>query len=435
MANESAIGGFAIGWRQVASSFILLAAIAMMASSYSVLAVPLAEEFQPSRMVLMLTMTVLAAVSGILAPFLGGLMDKFSLRVLMLIGTLLLGAGYMAVSVASSFTQILVIFGLLMAPANVLLGPVAITVLLSRWFVKRRGTAIGIALAGISMGGVLFPPLIQWLLDSYEWRVALRLFVLLLMALTLPAAALVVDSPARKGLHADGADHDAEPVRPKGAAPRGSAMAILRDPTFWLLGLLFAIVLAGLKGAVTNMVPLAVDEGIDATDAAFLISIFSGSGFVSKIGFAAIADRLSPRVLTLIAFAGFAAGMVALSEASAGYWLIAAGAALAGFFGGFIVPLKSLLIPRIFGPDVVGRAMGMMSTVSLCASLGTPPLFGLIFDLTGSYSAILLVFAGLSMVAMLAIPSIRMQPRRGAPAEDAGPARPDLARSAAGPTG
>lgn len=407
---------FAIGWRQVGSAFVLLAAIAMITSSYSVIAVPLAEEFRPSRMVLMLSITVLAAVSGVLAPVLGGLMDRVSLRNLMLVGTAFLGAGFAALSYASSFTQVLVIFGLLMAPANVLLGPIAATVLLSRWFVKRRGTAIGIAVTGVAMGGVVFPPLIQWLLDGYDWRTALRIFTVLLLLIIVPAAALVVNSPAEKGLNPDGAESDPEePLSGEAAgeaAPRASSLTILADPAFWMLGLLFAVVLAGMKGMVTNLVPLATDEGIDATAAALLISIFSGCGLVAKLVFAAVADKLSLRALTLAGFAGFAAGMACLTQAAAGYWVIAFGVALVGLFGGLMVPLKSMLAPRIFGRKAVGTAMGLLSTVSLCASLATPPLFGLMYDVTGSYKAISLIFALLAVAAMLGVPYIRMHPRR-----------------------
>jgi predicted MFS family arabinose efflux permease len=402
---------FAIGWRQVASSFILLAAIAMITSSYSIVAVPLAREFQPSRMVLMLAITVVSAVSALLAPVLGSVMDRVSLRRLMLAGSLLLGSGYAALSYAGSFNQILIIFGVLIAPANVLLGPVAVTVLLSRWFAKRRGRAIGIAIAGISMGGVLFPPLIQWLLDSYEWREALRVFAVLLLLLIVPAAALVVNAPAEKGLHPDGAAIDPEATKPKHQGKPVSAVTILKDPAFWMISLLFAIVLSGMKGVVTNLAPLAIDEGIDASAAALLISVFSACGFVSKLSFAAVADMLPPRMLALLAFAGFAVGMACLSQASAGYWAIATGVGLAGLFGGLVVPLKSLLAPRVFGQGVVGRAMGLLSTVSLCVSLATPPLFGLMFDLTGSYSMICMIFAALTLAAMLAIPYIRMQPR------------------------
>jgi MFS family permease len=402
---------FALGWRQVAAAFVLLASIAMITSSYSVIAVPLAREFQPSRMVLMLGITVVAVVSGLLGPLLGTLMDRVSLKRLMLLGSLLLASGYAALSFATSFTQVLVVFGVLIAPANVLLGPVAATVLLSRWFIKRRGTAIGIAIAGVSMGGVVFPPLIQFLLDTYEWHVAMRLFALLMLAVSGCAAAMVVDSPAERGLQPDGAESDPEAPRPGAKQSQGSIAAILADPAFWLLGLLFAVVISGMKGVVTNLAPLAIDEGITASQAALLISTYSGAGFFSKLGFAALADRIGPRILTLTGFAGFAAGMACLSQAHAGYWTIAAGAAMIGLFGGLMVPLKSFLVPKIFGRQVVGRAMGLMSTLSLCASLATPPVFGLMFDLTGSYSTINLIFAVLAATAILGVPYIRMHAR------------------------
>ena len=125
-------GQFAVGWRQVAISFLLLAAAGMIASTYSLVAVPLGQEFQPSRMTLMLTMTVLSAACAVLSPVLGNLMDRMSVRLLMVGGGLCLAAGYLAISFASSFTQVLIVFG-------VLIGPVATTVLLSRWFSKKRG--------------------------------------------------------------------------------------------------------------------------------------------------------------------------------------------------------------------------------------------------------------------------------------------------------
>ncbi|MDG2003650.1 MAG: MFS transporter, partial [Novosphingobium sp.] len=218
--------------------------------------------------------------------------------------------------------------------------------------------------------------------------------------------------PTDKGVHPDGGESDPEAVaRQQSKARPASARTILTDPAFWMLGLLFSIVISGSKGMVTNLAPLAIDQGIEASAAALLISAYSASGFISKLSFAAVADLLSPRILALVAFAGFAIGLALLSQASAGYWVIAAGVCLAGLFGGLVVPLKSLLAPRIFGTGVVGRAMGLLSTLSLCISFAAPPLFGLMFDLTGSYSMICMIFAGLTATAMLAVPYIRMHPK------------------------
>ena len=416
-ARPGVTPGFGVGWRQVAVCFMLLAADAVIASGYSVIAVPLGREFHPTRMVLMLTMTVMAGGSALLAPVFGSLMDRMSLRRLMVLGGVLLGIGYAALSFATSFVQVLVVYGLILAPANVLIGPMAATVLLSRWFVQRRGTAIGVAIAGIAVGGVVFPPLIQWLLDSHAWREALRLFALLMLVCTIPAAALAVDSPADRGLHPDGAAEDVARSRPGAQAQRISARAVLSDPTFWLAAAVFSVVLSGMKGMVTNLAPLAIDAGVQASKAAWLISVYSACGFVAKLGFAGVADRLNPRTLMFVSLGGFAAGIACLTQAHAGFGTIAAGVGLIGLFGGLMVPLQSLLVPRIFGERAVGRAMGLLSMVTLCALLVTPPLFGLIFDLTGSYSAIFLTFAVLAAAAMLMVRHIRLTPRGATPAD------------------
>ncbi|MDG2002498.1 MAG: MFS transporter [Novosphingobium sp.] len=400
--------GFMIGWRQVASCFVLLGSIAMITSAYGVVAVPLGEEFNPSRMVLMLGVTVVSVTSALLAPPIGGLLDRFSIRRLMLIGAFMMVAGYATLSLVTSFIQVLLVFGLLIAPANVLMGTVAATVLLSRWFVKRRGRAIGIAIAGVSMGGILFPPFLQLLLDSFAWREAFRLFALILACIVIPAAALVVNAPADKGLHPDGDDNESELARSEVNTSLVSSAEILKDPAFWMISFLFAVVLAGMIGIVTNLPSLAIGHGVSATNAALLISIFSGAGFAAKLGFAAIADLFRLRTLTMLGFAGYAVGLACLTQSHLGYWMIALGAGLIGMFGGMMVPMKSLLVPRVFGQRVVGRAMGMMSTVTLVISIATPPAFGLAYDLTGSYVSVMAIFAAMAVVAMLAVPYIRM---------------------------
>jgi MFS family permease len=413
---------FAVGWRQVGSCFLLLSASGMVASTYSLVAVPLAQEFQPSRMVLMLSMTVMAAVTAVLMPLFGNLMDRVSVRKLMMLGGVLLASGYAAVSLTTEFWQVLLIFGVLIAPANVLIGPVAVTVLIARWFSELRGRATGFAIAGIAAGGFVFPMIIQGLLDTNHWRDALQMLALLLVFWTVPAAFMVVDHPAERGLHADGAAQPSDLARAEMEREPISAREVLTDPAFWMIAVTVAIVTAGMKGMVTNLAQLALDNGIDATTAATLVSVFAGCGFISKMFFAAMADRVGPRVLMFVALGGFALGIGLLTQAHGGYWAIALGVACIGLFGGLMVPIESFIAPRVFGQRAVGRAMGLLSGVILIALLMTPPLFGLIFDLTGSYSGIYWTFCGLALVALLWVPAIRLHPResrsgRAVPAE------------------
>jgi MFS family permease len=362
-------------------------------------------------MVLMLTMTVLSAVSALVSPVLGALFDRVSARLLMGIGISLLALGYTAVSLTQSFTQVLVVYGVLIAPASILLGPLAATVLLSRWFIKHRGRAIGIAIAGISIGSFVFPPILQGLLNTFDWRVAFRLISLMILLCTIPAVAMVVNRPSDRGLHPDGAPTDAESVAASKGFGKFSIKLILTDPSFWMIAIIVATVTAGLKGMVTNLVPMAIDEGIPATSAALLISIYAAFGFVSKLGFAAIADWLNPRIQMVVSLAGYAIGAALMVQAENGYWFLAAGVAFLGLFGGMMIPLESYLIPRVFGREVVGRVGGLLNLVILSFLLFSPPLFGMIYDRTGDYDAIFTVFIGLAVVAMIMTRFVRLNPR------------------------
>jgi MFS family permease len=403
---------FAVGWRQVGASAVIMACSAMVASTYGIIAVPLGAEFHPSRMVLMLAMTIMAAGSGVLSPFLGNLMDKLSLRLLVGIGIALLVGGYLTLSLATSFTMVLVTFGLFFAGSNILAGPISATVLLTRWFDRRRGTALGIAIAGVAGGTVVFPMLIQFLLDSFAWREALRVLALILFLCCVPALMLLVNRPEDRGLHPDGAESPPPSARATAAGPPPSVGTILADPSFWLLAAVVTTVLAGMMGMVTNVVPMARDLGVEANAAAAIVSLYAAAGVVAKLCFAGIADRVSPRHLMFLVLALFGAGMACLANAASGYWVMLLGAALVGT-GGMMIPLQSFVTPRIFGPEVVGRASGLLSFVSLCGLLAMPPLFGLVYDRTGSYSAIFFTVAGLAALAMLLVSSIRLH-RRGA---------------------
>lgn len=402
---------FLLGWRQTAICFLMLAAVGMIAATYSLIAVPIAQEFQPSRMVLMLAMTVLSGTCAVLSPLIGNLMDRYSLRAMMVTGGLLLGLGYAGLSLAASFTHVLIVFGVLIAPANVLLGPVASTVLLSRWFVVKRGRAIGIAIAGISAGGFLFPMIIQGLLDTYQWREALQLLGLVLALWTIPAALLVVNHPAEAGVQPDGAGEALPQVQAEMQKTVVSPLQVLSDPAFWMIAGTVAVVTSGMKGMITNLAPLVMDAGIDVSRAAALVSTYAGCSFLAKLTFAALADRLGPRILMSLALGGFSLGLACLTQSHLGYGVIALGVGLTGLLGGFMVPMESYLAPRVFGQHVVGRAMGLLTGAVLIALLCTPPLFGLIFDLTGSYKGIFWTFSLLALVTLLFVPSLRLHPR------------------------
>jgi sugar phosphate permease len=423
-------GNFLVGWRQVLAGALMISLVGLLTSCYGLLVVPLSAEFKTGRMVLMFAITIMAISTAVLSPVLGGMMDRVPLRKMMILGVFTLAAGFTALSFATSITQILIIYGVLIGPTNVLIGPVLATVLLSRWFVRRRGTALGIAVAGSSVMTLILPPFVQFLLDNHDWRVALRILTAVLVVIAMFAVALVVERPEDKGFHADGDAEPAETTKKAELAAPISAKAILTDPAFWMIAPVFTLMLAGMKGMITNLVPMAIDVGIKPSSAALLMSIFTFAGLISKTLFAVVADRCNTRYLLAACIVGFTAGLACLTRADAGYAMIALGVSLIGIFAGLSQPLQGILVPRIFGQQVIGRATGLLTFVMLVFSLSSPPAFGLIYDRTGSYAAVFLVLAVLSAATILPLPFIRMHPRE-VKIEGGAPAITDIEEAAA----
>jgi MFS family permease len=168
---------FATGWWQVGVSMVNQGVSSgSIVIAFSVIAVSLQKEFETSRAALMLTMTITYLINGFANPILGAAMDRYSIRKILLGGAVCLAGGYVALSYATSVIHVYLAYGLLLGLANATLGPLSYSTLLPRWFVKWRARAVGITALGYSIGGFLLPPLFHFLIETYGWRDAVRIF-------------------------------------------------------------------------------------------------------------------------------------------------------------------------------------------------------------------------------------------------------------------
>jgi MFS family permease len=357
-------------------------------------------------MVLMLGVTFIITVGGLLSPVLGSAMDRRSMRKLMLTGAVLLVAGFLCLSQVRSMTQALIVYATLMSVACTLLGPISTNTLVARWFVRRRGMAMGIAALGGSIGGFIFPPLLQGMIDAYGWRVALQLLAGLIFVLLIPTVYfLAIDRPSDRGLFPDG---DSAPAAGTGqsVAPNLSTRDVLGDLNFWLIVLATGLPFAGITGVMGNLVPLVVSKGVSTSVGALLISSFSIGGLVGKLLFAAVGDRVDLRIALGACLLGVSASMLCFWYAT-GYTLMVPGSFLLGVMIGVIGPLWGFLLARGFGVENIGLVMGLIALMTMPFSLSAAPFLGWVFDDTGSYNDGLLIIAGLCAAALLTLPRIR----------------------------
>lgn len=394
------------GWWLVGVAFLVqMVSSGAVIYSYSVVAVPLGEAFQASRLTMMLGMTAMTLTGGLLSPWLGHAIDHGSLRRMMALGAGALAAGYGLLSITTASWQVIAIYALVMTLATNLLGPLCASTLLARWFTQRRGLALGLAAVGTSVGGFVIPPLLQALIDDLEWRMALRVLALGTLALTVPAVWMVVDRPGDRGLHPDGA---APPTSTAPAAAPLSTKDVLRQANFWWVALVISILFGVYTALLSNLAPFALGTGASREQAALLISVIALAGIIGKLVFGTIADHIDLRLGLAAAILLIVAGLAGY-RASDSYTVLVASSVALGLAAGGMLPVWGALLAVLFGALNYGRVMGLMNPVIMPLTLAGPPFAGWVFDSTGSYAGAFLGFIGVLLAALLVLPAIRLR--------------------------
>ena len=172
------------GWAVVALGFLMefLAAGAVF-YSYGVFVPSFVSEFQASRTLINMAVTMVLVSSGLVSAPVGWLTDRLPLRYLALAGVVGTAAGMVLCAQADSMAQVVWIYATVISTADVLLGVLIINIMIASWFERRRGLAIGLAAIGSSVSAITFPPFAAHLVGAYGWRMAFMIFAVLIMTL------------------------------------------------------------------------------------------------------------------------------------------------------------------------------------------------------------------------------------------------------------
>ncbi|MDO8862933.1 MFS transporter [Haliea sp. E1-2-M8] len=401
------------GWYLVGVCLLVQAiAAGMSIYLYSILAGEVEREFSSGRAAVMLGLTGSSITTGLLAPKMGAWLDRHSIRIIVAGAALALGSGFVAMSFTPNVWGFVASYALLVAAGTVVLSMLFAPLLLSRWFLRQRGLAIGIAALGTQLGGFLFPPLMTLLIDTFDWRIAVRgmgMFVILVIPLL--SWRSIVDRPAVLGLGPDGDRplHDPAPATAPGTRQPGEFMWILRDRSFWLAGSGIAVMVAMFTTVLSNLAFFATDIGASRDQAAWLISLYALVGMVFSPLIGRCCDRLDIRIV-------FAALLLtnimalALFRDAGSYLALSIATALVAVSGGGFMPFWGALIGRLYALQEYGRVMGVMTLFAVGASSLSPVLAGFLFDLTGNYRQLLLLFIVFTTVALLLVPLLRSGP-------------------------
>ncbi len=374
-----------------------------------------------------------AVVMAVLGPLMGPIVDrKLGAPVLYVGGGFIAGGSIMLLSMASEVWQFYVLFGLgwsvgqLAFAGNVLTGPIV-----AKWFVRKRGRAMGIYTMGIPIGSIIFVPLNAVLVTTFGWQSSWVILGIATWLLTIPIAALTMRrQPEDMGLHPDGAP-SADVARSDGAsASRQSGggqspidwtlTQALRTPALYLL--MFSFLMMGLAMGIftIHQVPAITDKGFDLAVASIVSVTLSVCSFIVKPTVGFLSERFSPRYLCTLCMAVGAVGVVTLGLAETMVFLFVF-AACYGFGAGATPVFQNVIWADYFGRRYLGSIRGMIAPVAALGGGISPFIAGWMFDTTGSYDSVL-VTMGLGAFLAAGLMFIARPPRFRAPASPAAPA-------------
>jgi MFS family permease len=362
----------------------------VMQFTFGVFLKPLSEAFQTDRGTISGALLAGLVTTGLCTPLIGRMIDRRGVRAVALPAIVLFSLGVAALGWLAASPLGLVALYALAGVAAAGQTPLPYSKAIAAAFDRRRGLALGIAMAGVGVGTALLPPLAQQMIQHVGWRGAYLGLGLMTLFVAVPAMAFLVTAPSR-------------PVARAAAQAMTSLSGVqaLRHPIFWTLVTAFFLVAMAASGIVAHIVPLLTDRAVDPARAAGAISAAGLALIVGRLIAGWALDRVHAPYVALVFFALPLLGVILLLSSS-GVGVAVLAAVLVGLGLGAEVDLIAYLQSRYFGLRAFGEIYGYFLAIFMLASGLGPFLVGSLQHRLHDYQAAFLVLgAGLGVACAL----------------------------------
>jgi len=394
------------GWVIVGGAFLVLFSAYGAQYSFGVFFSALLEEFHWSRASISGAFSLYAALYCIVGFPAGRLTDLWGPRVVIAAGGLFLGSALAGMSLVTELWQPYVLYGgiaaLGMGTAYI---PCNTTVV--KWFVRRRGLAVGLASSGGSVGTFFLPPLAQLLVSAVGWRTAYVIFGAAIFVVLNVVARVMRRDPESVGLHPDGAP------APIAADPAGCGWPLaraMRTSTFWMLGAAFSATWIPVFVPLVHLVPFARDLGYSPLTGASVVSTLGIGAVAGRLVMGGVSDRIGRRTAVGIAMVLQGIAFLGFLLAGRGVALLFGTALVFGYSYGAISTLFPAIVGDFFGRGQAGALVGFLFALAGAMAGWGPLIAGAIYDATGGYDLTWMAAACLNVLA-LALLALSRPPR------------------------
>jgi len=402
-----------IGWRMVALAFFLdFCAVGYSFQSFPVVVLELSKEFSLNRFSASLPIPFFMIVSSLFMPFVGKALDIGSIKKILSIGALIYGLSLISIYFTTSYLMFLLTFTVPIALGVTMMGNISVSKLISLWFRKYTGRALGIAAVGVSFAGLVFPNVTSFILNDLgmTWREAYLVFGSLVILINIPIIlSLVVDKPSDVNQHPDGKEvleSVADSQEKDWTVPE-----LINDRNFWVLSLVFAIQFCCMMGILSHITFFAEGKGWSQSWAAFIFSMYAMPSILSKIIFGwLVENKLDARIAVSISLLIQCISTLLIFFVETPYQMVAIVMAF-GFGGGSALPLSNILFNRAYSNKSFGKARGTAQPVISIFQISGTLVAARMFDLYGNYDLAFIILGTILILPLIIVWFFKENPR------------------------
>ena len=338
---------------------------------------PVTQEFGWTPPQFFLSYTVFMCAGLITAPIVGSLAQKHGIRLLGMLGLIGHGLGYVFISLNPGSLPAWYVSWALLAVLAAGSLPIIWTSVLNGWFVKNRGKAIGITMAGTGLGAFFLPPIVEYLISNYGWRTAYRGIGLGALAISLPIIWVLFK--------------ENEAAKSTGVAAKRiwgyTREQAMKMPRFWILGSVLFLTVLVMAGLLSNFERIYTSLGMERTTIAKIAMIMGITIIFGRLLVGYLMDRFWAPAVAVAFYTMPIIAMLLLLNMPLTMGTGVAVAICIGLAAGAVLDLLAYLTSKYFGPDYYAKIFGATFTFFTVGAGFAPPLFGkLASDRAGDYS-------------------------------------------------
>ncbi len=366
--------------------------------SFGVFFKPMLNEFGWTRTLTSGAFTVSMLFQAIGAPLLGILNDKLGPRFVMTLCGFFLGIGYLLMSQLGSIWQLYLFYGLVIGMS---MGGQFVSLLstIARWFVTRRGIMTGIVIAGLGIGGFIMPPVANWLIAVYDWRLSYIIIGSVVLVIGILAAQFLRRDPGKMGLLPYSVNNEGK----HGLAAGDEGLSLreaIHTKQFFITLIMFTSLGYCLMTINVHLVPHITDLRISAMTAANVLAVIGALTAIGCIVLGGFADKIGSRQVCVISFIMLVAGLFGFVLARE-VWMFYLCAIVFGVGSGGTAPTESTVTAELFGIKSHGSISGIISAGFVLGDALGPFVTGFLFDVAGNYQMAFVVCAVVGTLGLL----------------------------------